>query len=160
QARKLCRPTGVAVCSDALGGFCDRVTLPQPCSRSNSAGMCAGQRACLAASQRYDRCGAAAPQCKPDCSMQDPAGCTGSSRASAASTPNNCGPCGLVCPGYQSTASNVTCQGGSTCTFSCQGESYNVSGDAAQGCSVADAPTGNHTQQMAVSDGSFSCVDG
>jgi hypothetical protein len=33
-------------------------------------------------------------------------------------TPTSCGICGLVCPGYQQPNDNVTCSGGTSCTFS------------------------------------------
>ena len=36
--RQLCLPK-IKVCLDALGGFCDRVAVPQACSRTNPAGL-------------------------------------------------------------------------------------------------------------------------
>jgi hypothetical protein len=72
--------------------------------------------------------------------------------------PSNCGACGIVCPGYMKPFTNVSCQQ-SICTFSCQGEHYDVDGDPANGCEVVDAPAGNHTQQQAISLGSISCED-
>lgn len=64
-------------------------------------------------------------------------------------TVTDCGACGNVCPGYQQPNDNVTCLGGQTCTFSCQGENYDVDGDPSNGCEVADDPIGNHTQGTA-----------
>jgi hypothetical protein len=158
QARKLCRPTSVPTCLDALGGFCDRLETPQPCTRDNASGTCTGQRVCLG-SQRFDTCGALAPQCKTDCSVQDPAGCTETFCAGATVTPTNCGSCGAICPGYLQTADNVTCQDATTCTFSCQGENYDIDGNPANGCESPDAPQGNHTVSAAASEGSVSDCD-
>src|SRR5205823_491268 len=57
--RKLCVPKiGDCLGNSTLGGFCDRVGLPQPCWRQNSAGKCTGQRQCLMGSKRYDKCDA------------------------------------------------------------------------------------------------------
>jgi hypothetical protein len=53
---------------------------------------------------------------------------------------------------------NVTCNQG-TCTFSCQGENYDLDGDPSTGCETADSPTGNHVQSSAVSLGNQSCAD-
>jgi hypothetical protein len=158
-ARKLCRPTSVATCLDAVGGYCDRLAVPQPCVRANAAGSCNGERNCLP-SKRFDVCGASSPQCKTDCSIQDPAGCTETYCAAATSTPTSCGTCGHVCPGYQKTADNVTCDATQTCTFSCQGENYDVNNNPADGCEVPDAPTGNHTKSTAADEGQVSDCDG
>lgn len=160
QARKLCRPKGIPTCLDALGGWCDRLQLPQPCVRQNTAGTCLGQRVCLSPSKRFDKCGALAPQCKTDCTAQDPAGCMESFCPGATNTPTNCGMCGTVCPGYQQPNDNVTCQNGMTCTFSCQGENYDVDKNAGNGCEVADVPVGNHTQTSAAYVADVSCNDG
>jgi hypothetical protein len=159
QARMLCRPTSVPTCLDAVGGFCDRLTIPQTCERINSAGDCFGERTCLP-SERFSPCGAASPQCKTDCSMQDPAGCMETFCPGATDTAANCGMCGTVCPGYMQTADNVTCQNGTTCTFSCQGENYDVDDSTADGCEVPDSPQGNHTQSAAASEGNVACYDG
>jgi hypothetical protein len=53
---------------------------------------------------------------------------------------------------------NVTCNQGA-CTFSCQGEYYDVNGNQSDGCEAADSPTGNHTQASALDLGSVSCFD-
>jgi hypothetical protein len=158
-ARKLCRPTLVPDCADAQGGFCDVVTTPQACGRANTNGACTGQRACDL-TQRFEACPAPVPQCKTDCSVQEPTGCTTAFCAAATTTPTNCGACGTVCPGYMQASDNVTCQSGSTCTFSCQGENYDVDNAAVDGCEVNDAPTGNHTMSTPVNLGSQSCDDG
>lgn len=160
QARKLCRPKVIPTCLDSVGGFCDRLTIPQPCLRTNGAGSCIGERACLAGSKRFDKCSAASPQCKTDCSIQDPAGCTESYCPGATNTPANCGTCGNVCPGYQKPNDNVTCQGGTTCTFSCQGENYDVNNSQGDGCEAVDSPQGNHTQSAPANEGAVSCNDG
>jgi hypothetical protein len=158
-ARKLCRPTLVPDCADAQGGYCDVVTTPQACGRANASGVCTAQRACDL-TQRFEACPAPAPQCKADCTVQDPAGCATVFCATATTTPTNCGTCGTVCPGYMQPKDNVTCQGGATCTFSCQGESYDVDNAAVNGCEVDDGPTGNHTSSAATNLGSQSCDNG
>jgi hypothetical protein len=79
---------------------------------------------------------------------------------SAVSTPQHCGTCGNTCPGIGATADNVGCQNAMTCVFSCQGENYDVDLDPSNGCEVADAPTGNHTQSAAASQGNVSDCDG
>ena len=63
-------------------------------------------------------------------------------------TVQNCGSCGNVCPGYQTANSNVTCQNGTTCAFSCQGDSYDVDGNEANGCEALYT-SGAHTQETA-----------
>jgi hypothetical protein len=160
QSRQLCRPKLIPSCLDAVGGYCDRVTTPLPCSRTNGAGSCIGQRTCLGGPQRFDTCGAVSPQCKTDCSMQDPQGCIESYCAAATSTPVNCGACGNTCSGYTKPNDNVTCQNGTTCTFSCQGENYDVNRSAADGCEAVDSPVGSHTQGSAASAGTLPCFDG
>lgn len=52
-SRKLCVPK-TKLCLDSLGGFCDRVSLPQACWRENDAGACTGQRSCLAGGRRRE----------------------------------------------------------------------------------------------------------
>jgi hypothetical protein len=101
--RKLCLPK-TKVCLDALGGYCDRVALPQFCQRTNNAGVCTGQRPCLPGG-RYDKCGAMAPQYKR-CDDMDPPGCTLKLAADAATTKMHCGMCGHAC------AANEDCCGG------------------------------------------------
>jgi hypothetical protein len=160
QPRKLCRPKLIPNCLDAIGGFCDRLGLPQPCLRTNTAGSCLGQRSCLPGVKRFDKCDAMAPQCKSDCSAQDPAGCMTSFCPGATNSPTNCGMCGMVCPGYMTQFSDVACQNGMTCTFTCQGEHYDVDGNAGNGCEVMDPTTGNHTStNTPTSLGSISCSD-
>ena len=94
--RKLCVPNG-KVCLDAIGGWCDRVALPQSCARTNPAGTCTGQRPCLANSKRFDKCGAMAPQFKMACNQQDPAGCMLAVDPNILVTRLNCGACGKAC---------------------------------------------------------------
>lgn len=94
KARKLCAPK-TKLCLDSLGGYCDRVALPQTCSRKNSAGQCIGQRACLAGG-RYDRCAAQVPQFKR-CGEMDPPGCALALAADAIGTKANCASCGNAC---------------------------------------------------------------
>ena len=156
--RQVCVPTA-GTCADALGGFCDRVNAPEPCKRLNAAGECGGQRTCIAASARYSACDAPAPQCKATCAVQDPAGCATSFCPSATSGTDNCGRCGNACPGVGAASANVACVN-AACTFTCQGESYDVNGNPADGCEVTDSPVGNHSVQTPTYAGSFSCTDG
>ena len=94
--RQLCVPK-TGVCLDAIGGYCDRVNLPQPCARTNGAGSCTGQRQCLQNSGRFDKCGAQAPQFKMTCLDMDPAGCMEQYSQGAISTKSDCGACGKAC---------------------------------------------------------------
>lgn len=105
--RQLCVPKS-GVCLDAIGGYCDRVNLPQPCARTNGAGSCTGQRACLQNSGRFDKCGAQAPQFKMTCQDMDPAGCMEQFSQAAISTKMNCGMCGKSC-GQQEDCCNMAC---------------------------------------------------
>lgn len=93
-ARKLCVPK-TKLCLDSLGGYCDRVALPQSCARKNTAGQCIGQRACLTGG-RYDRCAASVPQFKR-CGDMDPPGCTLALASDAIGTKQNCARCGNAC---------------------------------------------------------------
>jgi hypothetical protein len=160
EPRKLCRPKLIPTCLDAIGGYCDRLSIPQACVRVNDAGTCIGQRTCMTVTKRFDKCGASAPQCKTDCTAQDPAGCMESYCSSATNQASNCGGCGKSCPGLSQPFDNVSCQNGSTCTFSCQGEHYDVDGNPGNGCEVQDSPLGNHTQKTALDLGSKPCTDG
>jgi hypothetical protein len=82
------------------------------------------------------------------------AACTGSG-----TTPDNCGPCGVVCPGYGETTAVVGCAS-PNCTFACKGESYDCNGDPDDGCEVADTFPDTHSQATALYLGSFGCGDG
>jgi hypothetical protein len=160
NARKLCRPLSVPTCLDAIGGYCDRLKTPQPCTRTNPAGACLGQRQCLPGPKRFDKCDAIAPQCKMDCALQDPAGCMVSFCPAAISGVGNCGKCGNVCPGLLKPNDLVTCDGAMKCTFSCLGESYDVDGNPDNGCEVTDSPQGNHVKGNSADLGSLSGCDG
>jgi hypothetical protein len=153
--RSLCMPPAPG-CDSAAGGFCDRYAQPQPCSDSNDAGTCTGNRTCV--NRRYSTCNAPAPTCKPTCNTIDPTGCTESLCPSATQTVTDCGGCGLACPGNASATANVTCAPGG-CTFSCKGETYDVDNDATNGCEIADNPTGNHTAPSAANGGTYDCFD-
>jgi hypothetical protein len=71
------------------------------------------------------------------------------------------GPCqnATDCPGSGKPNDSVTCTG-SKCTFSCQGENYDVNADPTDGCEIVDAPLANHKQDQGIKVGSFSCTDG
>lgn len=102
--RKLCLPK-TKVCLDALGGYCDRVSLPQDCARQNDAGSCIGQRTCLPGG-RYDKCGATAPQYKR-CTDMDPPGCMLKLAPDATTSRLNCGMCGHACAADEDCCSSV-----------------------------------------------------
>ena len=103
-SRKLCLPK-TRVCLDALGGYCDRVSLPQDCARQNDAGSCLGQRTCLPGG-RYDKCGATAPQYKR-CTDMDPPGCMLKLAPDATTNRLNCGMCGRACAADEDCCSSV-----------------------------------------------------
>jgi hypothetical protein len=102
--RKLCLPK-TKVCLDSLGGFCDRVALPQSCARTNDAGSCTGQRPCLAGG-RFDKCGATAPQYK-HCGDMDPPGCMLKLAPDAIGNKLNCGACFHACAADEDCCSNA-----------------------------------------------------
>ncbi|MFT3839509.1 MAG: hypothetical protein QM723_21175 [Myxococcaceae bacterium] len=155
-ARSYCYPQ-VGDCFDAKGGFCDYSTASQACAKVNTDGSCTGVRSCT--SGRLGLCTGPTPQCKGDCTIQDPAGCTENFCASATVGPNNCGMCGNVCPGFMQVSDNVTCDTNQQCTFGCQGENYDVNNNPANGCEATDSPTGNHTSANASNGGSCSICD-
>ena len=131
------------VCVDTSGdpgncGGCGMV-----CSGANATMICSsGVCAISSCNQGFADCdGVVASGCETDLS-----------------TVTNCGGCGTICPGYQQPNDNVTCQGG-TCTFSCQGESYDVDGDPSNGCEVQSSLTMNHTPATALPLGAVSCFD-
>jgi hypothetical protein len=159
--RSLCVPS-IGTCLDSVGGYCDRVGIPQPCSRSNAAGSCVGQRTCDQATNRYDACNATAPQFKTDCSQQDPAGCTLQYAGTATQQVTNCGSCGNICPGLNQTGDVVTCNNATlpaTCTFACNGEYYDVNNSVTDGCEVLDNPQSNHDSGHDTNWGSFGASD-
>ncbi len=71
------------------------------------------------------------------------------------------GPCQTAadCPGAGKPNDTVTCLS-HACALSCVGEHYDVNGDPADGCEVADSPIANHRAADAIDVGTFSCVDG
>lgn len=140
--RKLCMPK-TPVCNDALGGFCDRTPAPQPCTRANTAGVCNGQRQCLATG-RYDRCGAQSPQFKNSCQDQDPAGCTLLFSQAATSTKQNCGMCGKAC-GATEDCCNQVCTSITT-TANCGTCGKVCNGAGLQGCCAGNCTTLNTVQ--------------
>ncbi len=159
---QLCVPDG-GVCLNSEAGFCDRVASPQACDRVNAGGSCSGDRTCQADGQ-FSTCNAATPTCMTSCSASVPSGCVENPCAGVATTPQNCGFCGpgSDCPGlaYNGSNDNVTCSGGTSCTFSCIGENYDVNANETDGCEVVDSPQGNHLSSAAISVGNLDSCDG
>jgi hypothetical protein len=156
-------PANCGACGNACGG-----------SATCSAGACVcgqGQKACGTVCIDASTCCTPSDCPDPDngsatcvngvCGIQcDPGfgNCTGSS-CDFLDTPTSCGACGNLCPGYQEPNDNVTCSVNQTCTFSCQGEHYDVDRDPSNGCEVTDSRTGNHTQSSAAAQGDLACFD-
>ncbi len=158
QKRMLCLPKNSLDCLDALGGFCDRVTTPQYCSRTNVAGSCNGQRACLN-SGRYTSCSAMAPQYR-SCGQQNPAGCTEAIDPNALTTLQNCGFCNNSCPGQNLTTCDAACKN-KVCDITCRGEHYDVDKSSSNGCEVTDDNPGspNHSSGTSIYLGEKYCND-
>ncbi len=70
----------------------------------------------------------------------------------------NCGSCGHVCPGIGQTTDDVSCFL-SSCTFTCQGENFDVDKDPTTGCEAPDTVPPGHTAFSAASLGTLSCLD-
>lgn len=156
--REVCTPNEPK-CEDALGGFCDNVTTPIPCSRNSADGTCTGERSCDAQTERFSLCSADTPVCKASCDDADPAGCMLQACGTAADTAEHCGMCDNACPGVGTQNASPSCDAG-MCSFSCAGESYDVDNNTSNGCEATDAPTGNHTSGSATNLGTFPCTDG
>jgi hypothetical protein len=152
--RSFCTPPN-GDCTTSQGGFCDRYSIPQPCSNSNDAGTCTGARTCM--SGRFTTCDAQAPQCQATCEQAPRPGCTEPLCPAATTLPTHCGDCNTACPGAGSTTANVNCADGG-CTFSCKGQNYDVDGNPDSGCEVADSPD-NHQASTATGLGSRACND-
>ena len=153
--RSFCTPPAGS-CGTAQGGSCERFAEPQPCSSANDAGLCLGARACVGG--RFSTCGAQSPRCKATCEQADRPDCTEPLCPEAIAVPAHCGSCSTACPGAGAPSTNVTCADGG-CTFSCQGENYDVDSRPDSGCELADAPLGNHAVGSATSLGSLPCGD-
>lgn len=152
--RALCLPP--MACPSAKAGFCDRYAATQPCATGNDAGTCIGARPCM--NDRFDTCNAITPQCRATCASASQTGCLEELCPAATQTPDDCGACGMACPGAGQATATVDCNT-ATCSFACRGENYDVDNAQANGCEVADSPTGNHTATTATSVGDRSCSD-
>ena len=78
----------------------------------------------------------------------------------ATSTPAHCGDCATTCPGASDVTVAAGCTSGTTCTFACAGENYDLDGMTSNGCDTTDSPTGFHTQAMPRPLPSVGCGDG
>jgi hypothetical protein len=70
--------------------------------------------------------------------------------------PRNCGACGNVCPGIGQLGAEVSCRA-AACDLSCQGETYDVNGDPADGCEQPGQ--GGHARFAATRLPPRSCTD-
>jgi hypothetical protein len=156
--RKLCVPK-LGVCLDAIGGYCDRVALPQPCSRTNQAGTCTGQRVCLMLQKRFDKCDAMAPQYKMSCNDLDPAGCMLQFAPNVATTVQNCGTCGKSCACINSGNSDPSCANG-MCGLACRGENYDVNNSTNDCCETLHAMLSHASGNPTSTGKQFGCGDG
>lgn len=156
-ARQLCVPSSGG-CEGALGGFCDRVPGPIPCSEVAADGTCTGQRSCDSSTFRFGACNAGTPTCRQSCATPMDPGCTEVLCPSATSGPDNCGTCGNVCPGSGQSTAVVTCTAGA-CGFTCAGANYDSNANPADGCEQPDTPD-DHTQSTATELGNSDCYDG
>ncbi|HEX4825255.1 MAG TPA: hypothetical protein VFV19_13195 [Candidatus Polarisedimenticolaceae bacterium] len=156
-----CSSSAGAACSISAsceGGYCCGTTCADVTSDANNCGAC-GQPCLTNAGTASNVClgGACSATCNQgfcDVDANQSDGCE------LPSIVTSCGACGFVCPGYGQPADNVTCDASLSCTFSCQGENYDVDVNPSDGCEALDSPTGNHIQGNAVSQGSKSCNDG
>ena len=133
-------PSGQADC----GGTCTSTTTVQNCGGCGhvcgaSQGCCGGTCTSLTTVQNCGACGNA-------CGASQ--GCCGGTCTSLA-TVQNCGACGATCPGLGKPNANVTCQNGGTCTFSCQGDAYDVDNNPGNGCEQVLTGAANHTSGTA-----------
>ena len=88
--------------------------------------------------------------------LRDPAGCVEDFCSNAVASPNDCGQCGFPCPGVTQSTDTVSCDAPFTCSFSCNGENYDVDGNQQNGCEDLDSPTGNHEEASAFDEGTVS----
>ena len=139
-----CMPGNVLVSCGSNGGAC----AVCPSGGSCSGGTCtcpSGQADCggtCTSTTTVNNCGG----CGHVCGASQ--GCCGGTCTSL-TTVQNCGACGATCPGLGKPNANVTCQNGGTCTFSCQGDSYDVDGNPGTGCEQVLTGAANHTSGTA-----------
>lgn len=140
-------------CCDASGCAVAGETCKQHLCVCPSGVICSASGCC---SHATDQCDA-----NDTCCVDDGTACDGARCGDHVL--NNCGQpvtCGVdTCAGFQTSNSNVTCNQNGTCSFSCQGEHYDLDGDPSTGCEVADDVTGNHIKSAAVSLGDQDCFD-
>ncbi len=157
-SRQLCLPMNDH-CNTTQGGSCTS-GMTQPCSVSAPAGTCTGQRTC--AGGVLSDCDAPTPMFLDDCAASPPPGCTVQHSTAAISTGANCGSCGNACPGASSTTADTACVDPTTsqCGISCRGDNYDLDGNAANGCEVADGDSGDHDASTPTKQADTDCSDG
>jgi hypothetical protein len=155
--RMLCLPMSNR-CGLANGGTCTGTEM-QPCSKSNPAGTCVGHRACV--NGTFAPCDALDPVPLASCGAVAPAGCTLMPSPAALATASDCGQCGNACPGVAAATAEAACvdPANAVCGISCRGDNYDIDGDAANGCEVADADPGDHLQSTATKFPDTDCND-
>ena len=73
-------------------------------------------------------------------------------------TVNSCGTCGNVCPGQGAANDDVQCTNG-TCGMTCRGDSYDVNGNAADGCEKTHTASSGHDKSTAQRRSNTDCKD-
>jgi hypothetical protein len=157
-ARQVCLPVE-NVCANAVGSACQPGET-QPCTRTSVAGSCTGVRTCFQG--QLTTCMAPEPAFLDNCNASPTPGCTELPSQTALAQPTDCGACGHACPGGSSATADPACVDAATmtCGISCRGDNYDVNGDAADGCEVADPQPGNHDMSTATAFPSTDCNDG
>jgi cysteine-rich repeat protein len=151
---------GVEECDDGNADDTDSCTIQCRSARCGDGIVHAGVEACDDGNTTTETiCPsgvATCTGCSADCSqILNLVGCD-------VTSPQNCGACGNVCPGFGLANDDVSCAdpATSTCALTCRGENYDVNGVASDGCEVLHPTPPGHTQATAGQLTAASCVDG